>query len=243
MRKGLDVLHHVTAICSDARQTVQFYREIGFHLVKKTVNFDDPVSYHLYFGDEVGHPGTLMTFFEWPDAGPGRIGRGAAASVALATPAVGEPREVEDPDGLRLELHPGEQAELLWVTAFGEPDLYDGLLAERSQLRFAFGAAQHAVVGTGSVHHIAWRMTDADEQLAWRERAAGMGLRPTPPLDRKYFESVYFRMADGLLFELATDPPGFVVDELPESLGGSLSLPEWLEAERSTIERILTPLS
>ena len=243
MRNALDVLHHVTAVCSDAGRTVDFYREIGFHLVKKTVNFDDPGSYHLYFGDELGRPGTLLTFFEWPHGGRGHLGMGAVASVAVSTPAVDEPSEIEDPDGLHLELYPGDQAELLWVTAFGEPALYDGLLAEHSQLRFAFGAARQAAIGIGRVHHIAWRMADSDEQLAWRERVAAMGLRPTPALDRKYFESIYFRMRDGILFELATDRPGFTVDESPEALGAALSLPDWLEAERSTIERILTPIA
>jgi len=102
------------------------------------------------------------------------------ASVAVSTPAVDHPREVEDPDGLHLELYPCEQAGLLWVTAFGEPALHDGLLAEHSQLRFAFGAARHAVIGIGSVHHVAWRMADSEEQLAWRGRVAALGLRPTP---------------------------------------------------------------
>lgn len=243
MRKALDALHHVTAVCSDARRTVDFYRGIGFQLVKKTVNFDDPGSYHLYFGDELGQPGTLLTFFEWPHAGRGRLGMGAVRSVAISTPAVDAPREVQDPDGLHLELLPGERVELLWVTAFAEPALYEGLLHSDSQLRFAFGAVQHAVIGLGSVHHVAWRMTGSEEQLAWRGHVAAMGFRPTPPLDRKYFESVYFRMGDGLLFELATDPPGFTVDESPESLGAALSLPDWLELERPKIERILAPIS
>lgn len=243
MRERLDTLHHVTAICSDATRTVDFYRGIGFQLVKKTVNFDDPGSYHLYFGDELGRPGTLLTFFEWPDTARGRLGRGAVASVALSTPAVEEPQEVEDPDGLHLELHPGGRAALLGVRAFGEPSLYEDLLAADSQLHFAFGAAGNAVIGVGSVHHIAWRMADAAEQLAWRERVAAIGLRPTPVNDRKYFQSIYFRMPDGILFELATDPPGFTVDEPPERLGEFLSLPDWLESERPTIERILTPIS
>lgn len=243
MRKALDALHHVTAVCSDAARTVEFYRGIGFHLVKKTVNFDDPGSYHLYFGDELGRPGTLLTFFEWPNAGRGHLGHGGVASVAVATPLVGKPYSAQDPDGLHLELYPGERAELLWVTAFGEPSLYDGLVAGSSQLRFAISAASRAVIGVGSVHHVAWRMIGADEQLAWRERVVAMGLRPSPALDRKYFESVYFRVPDGILFELATDAPGFAIDEPPESLGAALSLPEWLEPERPTIERILTPLS
>jgi glyoxalase family protein len=129
------------------------------------------------------------------------------------------------------------------VSAYGEPALYGELLADHSQLRFAFGAPGHGTVGAGSVHHHAWRMADGDEQLAWRERVASLGLRPTPVLDRKYFESVYFRMPDGLLVELATDAPGFTVDEPADALGESLSLPEWLEGERPKIERILTPIS
>src|SRR6478736_1753559 len=195
-------LHHVTCVCSDAQQTLDFYRDrVGLKLVKKTVNFDDPHSYHLYFGDEVGSPGTLLTFFEWPRAERGRLGRGTLESIALDAPAVSEETEIEDPDGLRLELHPAETPGLRSVSVIGNPDLYVGLFADDAELG------------------------------AWLARLEEVGLRPTPVQDRKYFHSVYFRMPDGMLIEIATDAPGFMVDEAPESLGEALALPEWLEPE------------
>src|SRR5213595_980099 len=121
-------LHHVTCVCSDARQTLDFYRDhLGFSLVKKTVNFDDPHSYHLYFGDETGAPGTLLTFFEWPRADRGRLGRGTFESIGLRTPSVSDEREAEDPDGLRLRLYPAREPGLHDVVAIGNPDLYAGL--------------------------------------------------------------------------------------------------------------------
>src|SRR5918911_3418843 len=116
----LDGLHHVTCVCSDAQRTVDFYRdELGFALVKKTVNFDDPHSYHLYFGDDTGAPGTLVTFFEWPRAGRGRLGRGTLESIGLVSPHVDSEREAEDPDGLRLRVAPAERAGLADVVAYG----------------------------------------------------------------------------------------------------------------------------
>jgi glyoxalase family protein len=239
---ALTTLHHVTAICSDARRTAEFYRGLGMHLVKKTVNFDDPTSYHLYFGDELGRPGTLLTFFEWPGARRGRVGAGTVASIELATPAVVEPGEVEDPDGLRLEVRPGERVELVSVTAFGDRRHYAELLEDGSPLRFGAGAAVPSLLGAGSVHHHAWRMSGTEEQLEWRERLQAMELHPTGVYDRKYFRSVYFRMPDGLLLELATDDPGFAVDEPPDALGTALALPEWLEPERGDLERVLTPI-
>src|ERR1700755_750687 len=124
----LEALHHVTCVCSDAQRTVDFYRDsLGFALVKKTVNFDDPHSYHLYFGDELGTPGSLLTFFEWPRAGAGPIARGTLESRGMDTPGVGAERELEDPDGLRLRLYPGERPALRDVVALGNPDLYAGL--------------------------------------------------------------------------------------------------------------------
>src|SRR5690348_18462853 len=116
----LTALHHVTCVCSDARQTVAFYRDtLGLSLVKKTVNFDDPHSYHLYFGDETGRPGSLITFFEWPRADAGRLGRGTLESIALEAPGVEEEAEVEDPDGLRLRLLPGDVPRLAEVVVIG----------------------------------------------------------------------------------------------------------------------------
>lgn len=244
MREALDALHHVTAVCASAQRTVDFYRSLGLNLVKKTVNFDDPGSYHLYFGDELGRPGTLLTFFEWPHAGRGRLGAGTVSSLAMAVPGIEEPRSLEDPDGLRLELRPGDRAELLEVRAFGDPRLYEGLLVgEDSPLHFESGPETGGFVGAGSVHHHAWRMDDDEEQLAWRARLQDRGLHPTHVYDRKYFHSVYFRMADGLLLELATDGPGFAVDEPRQTLGEELALPPWLEPERTQIERTLTPIA
>src|SRR3954447_19425242 len=212
-------LHHVTCVCSDAQRTTDFYRdEVGFTLVKKTVNFDDPHSYHLYFGDESGSPGSLMTFFEWPRAERGRLGRGTFDSIAVATPAVQEETEVEDPDGLRLRLVPGERVALHDVVAFGVPDLYAGVVDEGAPLRFAPPADEVALIGAGITHHVAWRTADDTEQEAWSARLAVLGLRPTAPQERKYFRSIYFRLPDGILFEIATDGPGFLVDEDREEL-------------------------
>jgi glyoxalase family protein len=236
-------LHHVTCVCSDAQRTLDFYRDrLGFSLVKKTVNFDDPHSYHLYFGDDAGSPGTLITFFEWPRADAGRLGRGTLESIGLETPLVEEESEAADPDGLRLRLYPGAAPRLRDVTVIGNPDLYAGLFADDAPLQFAEPLEELALIGAGTTHHIAWRTKDDAEQQAWLEHLAELGLRPTPVQDRKYFRSVYFRMPDGILIEIATDAPGFLVDEPRESLGQGLSLPPWLEPERETLERELTPI-
>ena len=151
-------LHHVTCVCSDAQQTLDFYRDrVGFTLVKKTVNFDDPHSYHLYFGDEVGSPGTLITFFEWPRAEPGRLGRGTLESIGLESPNVAEELELEDPDGLHLRLYPAETPGLRDVAVIGNPDLYAGLFAPDAPLFFAEPVEEPALIGAGTTHHIAWR--------------------------------------------------------------------------------------
>jgi glyoxalase family protein len=236
-------LHHVTCVCADAQRTLDFYRDrLGFSLVKKTVNFDDPHSYHLYFGDDVGSPGTLITFFEWPRADVGRLGRGTLESIGLETPSVSEESEGEDPDGLRLRLYPAETPRVRDVVAIGNPDLYAGLFADDTPLQFAEPIEEAALIGAGTTHHIAWRARDDDEENAWFERLSEVGLRPTEMQDRKYFRSIYFRMPDGILIEIATDGPGFLVDEPAESLGKGLSLPPWLEEERETLERELTPI-
>jgi glyoxalase family protein len=239
----LNALHHVTCVCSDAQRTVDFYRdELGFALVKKTVNFDDPHSYHLYFGDETGSPGTLVTFFEWPRSGRGRPGRGTFESIGLETPSVTAEALEEDPDGLQLRLYPGERPRLRDVVALGNPDLYAGLFAEGAPLSFGEPVDETALIGAGTTHHVAFRASDDDEQAQWLERLVEFGLRPTPVQDRTYFRSIYFRMPDGILIEIATDGPGFLVDESPGALGRSLSLPPWLEGERETLERELTPI-
>ena len=240
----LAALHHVTCVCSDAQRTLDFYRDaLGFSLVKKTVNFDDPHSYHLYFGDETGSPGSLITFFEWPRADAGRLGRGTLESIGVVTPNVAQETEMQDPDGLRLRLTPGERPGLHDVVAIGNPDLYAGLFSPEAPLTFGEPVEESALIGAGTTHHIAWRVADDEEERSWLERLTELGLRPTPVQDRKYFRSVYFRMPDGILIELATDEPGFLVDEPAESLGEGLSLPPWLESERETLERELTPIS
>ena len=235
-------LHHVTCVCSDAQRTLDFYRDLGFTLVKKTVNFDDPHSYHLYFGDAAGSPGTLITFFEWPRADRGRLGRGTLESIGLETPLADGESEVEDPDGLRLRVYPGAAPRVRDVTVVGNPDLYAGLFADDAPLHFAEPVEEAALIGAGTTHHIAWRARDDAEQQAWLVRLAELGLQPTPVQDRKYFRSIYFRMPDGILIEIATDEPGFAVDEPADSLGQALSLPPWLEPERETLERELTPV-
>jgi glyoxalase family protein len=231
-------------VCSDAQRTTDFYRDrLGFTLAKKTVNFDDPHSYHLYFGDESASPGSLMTFFEWPRADRGRLGRGTLESIGLVTPSVSAETEAEDPDGLRLRLYPGDRPGLHDVVAYGNPDLYAGLVDENAPLTFAAPVDETALIGAGITHHIAWRAADDNEQSAWHDRLTAMGLRPTAQQDRKYFRSIYFRMPDGLLLEIATDGPGFFVDEPPMRLGQLLALPPWLEPERETLERELAPIT
>jgi glyoxalase family protein len=240
----LAALHHVTCVCSDAQQTLDFYRDdLGFSLVKKTVNFDDPHSYHLYFGDRIGWPGSLLTFFEWPRAERGRIGRGTLESIGIVTPRVTEEVEVEDPDGLRLRLYPGDTPALADVIAIGNGDLYAGLFTTEAPLHFGEPVEEPALIGAGTTHHIAWRAANELELGAWQTRLTEVGLQPTPVQDRKYFKSVYFRMPDGILIEIATDGPGFLVDELGETLGEGLSLPDWLEPERATLERELPPIA
>jgi glyoxalase family protein len=239
----LDGLHHVTCVCADAQRTLDFYRDLGFALIKKTVNFDDPHSYHLYFGDDAGSPGSLITFFEWPRADAGRLGRGTLESIALETPAVDAEHEVSDPDGLRLVVAPGAVPRLREVTVIGNADLYAGLFAPEAPLAFAPPVEEPALIGPGTTHHIAWRAADDAALDAWLEHVGELGLRPTTVQDRKYFHSIYFRMPDGMLIEIATDGPGFAVDEPAESLGSELSLPTWLESERGTLERELTPIA
>lgn len=240
----LEQLHHVTCVCQDAQRTTTFYRDdLGFSLVKKTVNFDDPRSYHLYFGDEVGSSGSLITFFEWPRADPGRLGRGTLESIGLISPAVQDEEHVQDPDGLRLRLYPGARPALHDVVLLGNPDLYAGLFADSAPLSFGMPVEETALIGPGTTHHLAWVTPDIPAQDAWSQRLIEMSLRPTPPQDRTYFRSIYFRMPDGILVEVATDGPGFLVDEAPDTLGERLALPPWLEHDRATLERELTPIT
>jgi glyoxalase family protein len=308
-------IHHVTAIATDPQRNLDFYAGVlGLRLIKRTVNFDDPGTYHLYFGDEVGTPGTIMTFFPWPGARRGRPGPGQVAVTSFRIPpaALGfwldrllrhgiryegprkrrtgaESEQVlafPDPDGLLLELvaspgpkppstwsgrpdvppeHaiPGFHSVTLWVEA-AEPTervLIDTLGFEpadeeagvrsyavggggqgaRVNLK-ATGGFPRGVGGAGTVHHVAWRVADDAAQLELRDQVIAAGLAPTGVIDRNYFRSVYFGEPGGILFELATDPPGFMIDEPRERLGEKLMLPPQYEPERSEIEAGLPPL-
>ena len=303
-------LHHVTAIATDPQRNAEFYHlALGLRLVKTTVNFDSPDTYHLYFGTESGSPGTLITFFPWPGAPRGRRGAGQTTTVSLSVPegslgwwqehlrampvTVGaattrggdEALTVRDPDGLGLELvaHPQPDRRPAWEegpipaehavrglhsvtltesgherTAAMLTDTLGLRLVEESGARFRFGLGEAApgelitvqcspeapqgLVAAGTVHHIAWRTPDDAEQVRWREALVGQGLDVTPILDRRYFRSIYFREPGGVLFEIATDPPGFTVDEPLMELGRALKLPPWLEPSRAEIEHALPAL-
>lgn len=303
-------IHHVTAIAGDPQRNVDFYAgTLGLRLVKQTVNFDDPGTYHLYYGDEQGRPGTILTFFPWPGVRRGRQGTGQATAISFSIPenslaywierfvkhAVGFERPVErfgeqtiafrDHEGLMLELvaHKAAAEQSGWERGSVPAEhairgihavtlCVDGyehsaqLLTETmnfraagedgSMFRFAVGEGGSGalvtlhctpdfwpgVVAGGTVHHVAWRAADDQAQQAWRGRIAASGLNVTPVLDRQYFRSVYFREPGGILFEIATDPPGFTVDEPVDQLGTRLRLPSWLEPNRATIEAQLPPL-
>ncbi|MCZ8376056.1 MAG: VOC family protein [Beijerinckiaceae bacterium] len=290
-------LHHVTMLSNDPVETLRFYREVmRLHLVKQTVNFDAPDIHHLYFGDEGGRPGTLLTFFPFTDAARGHVGGGAAAAIALAIPAedmeawilhlveqgvdtlgpterFGEAvLRLEDPFGLTLDLigrvgigstaHPVLAGATLLSQAPAETEAllvrlmgYEPAGEERGFRRLVMpgsgqaldlardGAARPVEAGAGIVHHLAFRVPDEAGLLAIRAELVALGLDPTPVLDRRYFRSVYVREPGGILFEFATDPPGFAVDERPDRLGASLQLPPELEPLRADIERRLAPLT
>jgi glyoxalase family protein len=303
-------IHHVTAIASDPQRNVDFYTNVlGLRLVKLTVNFDDPGTYHFYYGDEQGRPGTILTFFPWPGARGGRRGTGQVAATAFLVAegslaywqsrlemmgaAVGQrqrrfDQEVLpflDPDSLQLELVASPEAAgiepwldgpvapehairgfygaTLWERNLGPSvDLLTGTMGfeleaqegPRFRLR-ASSPGPGAVVevvhlpggeagwgGAGTVHHIAWRTPDDAQQLAWRQDLRARGLHVTPVMDRQYFHSIYYREPGGVLFEIATDPPGFLRDESPAELGSGLKLPPWLEPRRDEIEETLPEL-
>jgi glyoxalase family protein len=309
---GQNGIHHVTAIAGPARRNVDFYtRLLGLRLVKKTVNFDDPGTYHLYYGDETGRPGTILTFFPWEHAAPGRLGVGETQETVFRVPEgalgywthrlieKGVPHEVpqkrfgetvlafKDPDGMRLALAavPGIDRESAWsdgevpaddaIRGFhgvslllreAEPTgaiLTDVLgfaetAREDSTVRFqAEGTGVGGIVdirvagdflrgrqGAGSVHHVAFRAADDEAEFAMMKRLAeNHGIRTTDQKDRNYFRSLYFREPGGVLFEIATDIPGFAADEPVATLGQALKLPPPLEPRRREIEAVLPPLA
>lgn len=304
-------LHHVTAIATDPQRNLDFYVGLlGLRFVKRTVNFDDPGTYHFYFGDNRGTPGTILTFFPWPGARRGTRGTGQIEATAFAissdsiaywlerlkqhhvaaektSPRFGE--EVVrfvDPDGLLIEFIASESQgkadpwpdspvaaehavrgfhsvsaalEGYERTARLITETFGYRLAGESGNRFRFLSADDSASGriidllcqpdmamgrvaAGSVHHIAFRAKDEAEQLRWRERLVDLGYNVTPVIDRTYFHSIYFREPGGVLFEIATDPPGFALDEKVKELGTHLRLPSWMESARTQIEEILPPI-
>ncbi len=299
----LEGLHHVTMVTGDAQRTIDFYSGVlGLRLVKTTVNFDQPEAYHLYFGDERGRPGSILTWFEFRGARKGRAGAGMVHRVQLAVPSVqalerwgrrlqglGVPVSggssgllVVDPDGLELELlvhdigerlvaeHPDIPAEdaicgVLGIRAFsGNPDATALVLTDLlgfgrepgdGEIRewTAFGPKQHVhltldpapsapgIPGAGTVHHVAWASRDEDHD-AWRTRMQDAGASITPVIDRDYFHAIYFREPGGILFEIATNGPGFATDEDVAHLGERLRLPAQHEARREELAGALTPL-
>lgn len=289
-------LHHVTAIAGDPQRNLDFYAGVlGLRLVKRTVNFDDPGSYHFYFGDETGSPGTILTFFPWPHARRGVRGTGEVEATAFAIPknstghwldrlkahgvTLGGVTErfgeevirFADPDGMLIELIASESddkgpalAGFHGITAaLDERDATARVLTETLGYRLvgqegnrsryaaeADGPGRFVDLlhlphqgpghsGAGSVHHIAFRVPDDATQATARRTIASLGLGVSPVMDRMYFHSIYFREPGGILFELATDGPGFATDETPETLGETLKLPSWMENGRSRIETLL----
>lgn len=295
-------LHHVTAICGAPQANLDFYSGcLGQRLVKKTVNFDAPDTYHLYYGDEAGTPGTIMTFFPFVDAGPGRAGPGMARAVAYAVPeaafdgwmeklaldAVDFDGPVErfgqrvlvlsDPDRAPVELvesdaaagegldgfhsvtlweHDPDRTARLLVDHFGYAETGHETDGGVERLRFATpGGGRGSMLdiirsdaptiarsGAGTIHHVAFRAENDEVQRAWHERLATAGFDVTPVIDRQYFNAIYFREPGGILFEIATDPPGFATDETQDEMGSALMLPPKYEAARARIERMLPPL-
>jgi glyoxalase family protein len=307
---GQHGIHHVTAISGPAARNLEFYtRVLGLRLVKKTVNFDDPGTYHLYYGDETGQPGTILTFFPWAHAAPARLGVGETQETLFRIPlgslgfwtqrfvekgvrheAIGtrfgeRVLAFQDPDGMRLALValPGAEAGS-WTTGdipaehaiagfhsvgLLVPDAaptgailtdvfgFTELAREGSTIRYrAEGTASGGVVdltaapgaargrlGAGTVHHVAFRAADDEAEFAMMRRLAeNHGIQTTEQKDRNYFRSLYFREPGGVLFEIATDVPGFAADEPQATLGQSLKLPDFLEARRSAIETALPAL-
>ncbi|WP_340027900.1 ring-cleaving dioxygenase [Paenibacillus sp. FSL H7-0940] len=299
-------IHHITAFAGDPQANVDFYAGVlGLRLVKKTINFDAPDVYHLYFGDEHGSPGTIITFFPSAGSPRGKIGGGQVGITSYVIPpgSIGfwqnrleqynievtktsrfneDLLQFEDGEGLRLELVERKEGAIsTWahegiptdkaIKGFGGAVLFSvnpqrtmdalekilgfvrvseneeyarfrssgdiGNVVDVPVTRMALGMG-----GAGTVHHIAWRAKDDEEHAQWSEAVRDYGYQPTPVRDRQYFNAIYFREAGGILFEIATDPPGFAKDEPADSLGQKLMLPEWFEKYRPQIEDNLQPI-
>jgi glyoxalase family protein len=306
-------LHHITAISGPAQENLDFYAGIlGMRLVKKSVNQDDPGTYHLFYADADGHPGSDLTFFPWAQMAPSRDGHGLATEVSLAVPpgslvfwssrlqrygvptGAAEVRfgehvlPIVDPHGLcvalvesassldrqftpssdspvaaehqirGLETARMSEASLPTTASFLEGAMgFRHLGTESGWQRYGLGdgksgsyvdvrevpGARRGAWGTGSIHHLAWRVDDDAHEAEVRASVTADGAQPTPVIDRFWFKSVYFREPGGVLFELATDGPGFAVDEDPAHLGETLVLPPWLEKDREAITAVLPPLT
>ena len=304
-------IHHVTAIASDPQRNIDFYVGVlGLRMVKRTVNFDDPGTYHFYYADETGTPGTILTFFPWPGAPRGRHGTGQLTvtsfsispesmgwwvnrlkSIGVATEGPHNRFDEEvlgfaDHDGLSLELVAHRDAALRGGWGGGSvPDehairgFFGVSLSEEgyqstaellnrdmgfsegsasgSRFRYEIGEGaskahvdvlcqpdgREGTMAAGTVHHVAWRASDDATQLQWRAKLADLGYNVTPVMDRQYFHSIYYREPGGVIFEIATDPPGFQIDEPPGELGTRLKLPPWLESRRSIIEATVEPIT
>jgi glyoxalase family protein len=310
-RQTISGIHHITAMAGDPQRNLDFYTDVlGLRLVKLTVNFDDPGTYHFYFGNAQGTPGSILTFFPWVGVRRGTIGNGQVSATTFAVPSgsfdywrehltkaqtriheegqrFGEPVVgFADPDGLPLELietssaHRTEQ----WpgssipanaaICGFHSATLseegYEKTAAllhdvmglqlvgsEGNRFRYQAPGNQPAALvdvictpdrtsgrlGAGTVHHIAWRTPDDMQQASWRETLVATGYNVSPVMDRTYFHSIYYREPGGILFEIATDPPGFALDEPPEHLGERLMLPPQVERHRATLEPALPRLT
>ena len=309
MPASIPGIHHVTCITGDVQKCVDFYVSVlGLRFVKKSINQDLPDTYHIYFADYVGTPGTVMTFFGWPTWPKRRTGSGQVTTVSFAVPpgsldywtnrlrklGVETSRTsrfdsdavvLRDPDGIELQLV-GQARDDRWVPwpdapvdkdngirgfhsvtltvaeTAGTIDLLTNTMGFRSaakegnRMRFETGSGgPHSIVDVvespegpvgeesiGTVHHVAWRTPDASAQVAWRDLLVKAGRNVTPVIDRWYFKSIYFREPGGVLFEIATDGPGFAVDEPVEKLGTTLSLPPWFQVRREHLDQILTPI-
>jgi glyoxalase family protein len=303
-------LHHITAIAGPAQENLDFYAGVlGMRLVKRSVNQDDPGTYHLFYADAEGHPGTDLTFFPWSHLAPPRLGHGLAVEVGLEVPGdslpywterlrrygtdIGAPETrfgdkvlpLTDPHGLKLALVERARAMPRGFTPWPESPVpqerqvrglygaqvwerrsaptaafltsvlgFEPLAREHGWTRYGFTDAagivdvreapdaQRGAWGVGSVHHLAWRVDDERHQLAVRAQIEVAGGRATEVIDRFWFKSVYFHEPGGVLFELATEGPGFTADEARDHLGESLVLPPWLEPHRAQIEQALPSL-
>lgn len=297
-------LHHVTAISGPAQRNADFYAgTLGLRLVKRTVNFDDPSTYHLYYADTEARPGSVLTFFPWPDGRRGRVGAGQASAVAYGVPAGAVDRWMEafaeagldgfeapaerlgervlalrDPDGIAVELVEAGGLEASGTGARPAPGAFHSVTLRSADpeatarvLEGALGYAEHGheghrlrlenpaadrarfvdldlsetergTPGVGTIHHVAFRVPSDEAQTETGEALRALGLRPTEVRDRQYFRSIYAREPGGVLFEVATDGPGFAVDEPGDALGRRLMLPPHLEPRRARIEARLGPL-